>query len=73
MRAKRNPAIAELPVTFQANDDHVVAIFEFDNNHTIGIRFTSPGMMLAFCVGVIEKAAEVWPDDEFIKKWQEEP
>lgn len=66
--ARNVQATIELPVTFQANKDHVVAVIELDYS-TLGIRFNSPEQLLVFVTGLMEKAVTVWPDNEYIKEY----
>lgn len=64
----RNPVTIEAPLTFQANADHIVAVFSIGDN-TIGVRFTSVESLMYFAVGLIETAAKVWPNDEHIREY----
>ena len=69
----RYPQKIKLPVTFEAKEDHVVAIFDI-NGSTLGIHFTSPEHLLEFFYELIEKAAIVWPGNEWIQEYlREEP
>jgi len=65
---KRNPEIVWLSAIFEAHKNHVVAIFKL-NGSTIGIRFTSPEQLLGFFLQLMEKAVQVWPDNEWIKEY----
>ncbi len=68
----RNPQVARgMPVSFEANfkDKYIVAIFHIGRN-TIGVRFESPDQLLYFCTEMIEKAAVVWPDNEYIREYK---
>ena len=65
----RIPEVAHLPVTFHAKKDHVVAVFTLGENQTIGLCFESPEQMLEFFSQMMEKAALVWPDSEWIKEY----
>lgn len=64
----RNPKVVQLPVTFEAHLDHVVAIMAIGDS-TIGIRFTSPEMIAEFCMQLMEKAKTVWPDNPLIQEY----
>lgn len=70
--AKRNAKKVHLPVTFQAMSDHVVAIISVGNGSTIGLRFESPEHMLTFFTAMMQEAAKVWPDNEWIKYYLED-
>jgi hypothetical protein len=50
-----------------AKKDHVVAVFWLGES-SIGLRFNSPEHILEFMSQVMEKAALVWPDNEWIKE-----
>ena len=66
----RIPEIARPPVTFHAKRDHVVAVFHFAQHQTIGLRFESPEQMLEFFQQMMEKAALVWPDNEWVQEYK---
>jgi len=68
MMRPRIPEKVNLPVTFKAMKDHVVAII-YINKSTIGLRFESPEHMLTFFSEMMEKAAIVWPDNTWIKEY----
>lgn len=40
MNKNRKPAVARLPVTFQAGKDHVVAVYQVSDGSTIDPKFT---------------------------------
>jgi hypothetical protein len=65
---KRQAKTVYLPVTFHAEADHVVAIAQIGES-TLGIRFNSPEMILMFMSGIMEEAAKVWPDNEWVKEY----
>lgn len=65
---RTNIQIVEAPVTFQANRDHIVAVFNLNGN-TIGVRFYSVESLLRFTTELIEQAAKVWPDNEYIREY----
>lgn len=64
----RIPEVVRPPVTFHAKKDHVVAVF-YIGQSTVGLRFESPDQMLKFFAEMMEKAAIVWPDNEYIKEY----
>lgn len=66
-----NFQVARLPVTFHAGKGFVNAVFHV-NGSTLGIRFESPEQMLEFFGQMMEKAAQVWPNDEWIKMYVED-
>lgn len=69
---KRKPVVARLPVEFRAQKDHVVAVFSIDGGKsTIGMRFESPEQMLWFFTAMMDKAAEVWPENEWITDYMQ--
>lgn len=68
---ERHPKRIVLPVEFQANKDHVVAVVK-GRNGTVGLRFESPEHLLEFFHHLIEKAVQVWPDNEWIKEYLRE-
>ena len=68
---QRNPHIIWEQPRFEAHKDHIVAVIELSPNQTIGIRFHSPEHLLEFMNRMMEKAAEVWPDNPWIKEWLE--
>lgn len=53
--------------TFEAMQDHVVAVIHIGPNQTIGLRFLSPEHIAHFASELIEKATEVWPENELIQ------
>lgn len=64
-----NLVVAHLPVTFNAGNGYVNAVFHVDNS-TLGVRFESPEQMLEFFQQLMEKAAQVWPNNEWVQMWQ---
>lgn len=72
-RRPRIPERFELPVTFHAvnvgqPNAHVVAVMQIGGS-TIGLRFESVDQLMTFFARLIEKAAKVWPDNEWIKEY----
>lgn len=63
----RIPETVNLPVQISAKKDHVVAVFWIGES-SIGVRFNSPEHSLEFTSQLMEKAAQVWPDNEWIKE-----
>jgi hypothetical protein len=59
-----------LPVTFEAGKGFVTAVIHIDNS-TIGLRFEQPEQMLEFFYGLMEHAAIAWPNDPYIRLYQE--
>jgi hypothetical protein len=68
MKPRIPEVVRGLPVTFHAKKDHVVAIIPLGNS-TIGLRFESPLQLLNFFSEMMEKAALVWPENEWIKEY----
>lgn len=66
----RIPETVKLPVEFYAKKDHVVAVMRIGDS-SIGIRFNSPEHILEFMTNIMEKAAKVWPDNEWVKEYLE--
>lgn len=69
MTQKFTTETVNAPVTFKAEKDSIVAVFQVGFS-TFGVRFTSPEHLLSFAVELMEKAAIVWPDNEWIKEWK---
>ncbi len=67
----RIPETVNLPVQIKAKKDHVVAVFWIGES-SIGIRFNSPEHILEFMSQVMEKAAIVWPENDWIKEFLDE-
>lgn len=67
-RRPRLPEVAVIEPEFHAYKDHVTAIFWIDGN-SIGVRFQSPQHILEFMSKLMDKAAIVWPDNEWIKEY----
>lgn len=65
----RIPERAVLPVEFHAYKNHVVAVYTLPTGSTIGMRFETPEQMLWFFAQMLEKAALVWPDNEYIREY----
>ena len=55
-----------LPVTFEAGQGFVTAVFHIENS-TIGIKFEQPDQMLSFFTQLMESAVIAWPNDPFIQ------
>lgn len=66
-----NLQVARLPVTFHAGDGFVNAVFHIEKS-TIGVRFESPEQILEFFEQLMNKAAQTWPDNQWIQMWSEE-
>lgn len=64
-----NLKVAHLPVTFNAGDGYVNAIFHIQGS-TVGVRFESPEQLLEFFEQLMNKAAQVWPNNEWVQLWQ---
>ena len=59
------PAI-QLPVTFEAGNGFVTAVFHIGGS-TIGIKFEQAEQMLTFFTQLMEQAIIAWPDNPFIQ------
>ena len=64
-RVGKIPAI-RLPVTFEAGNGFVTAVFHIQGS-TIGIKFEAPEQMLTFFTQLMKSAVIAWPDDPFIQ------
>lgn len=64
----RIPEVVHSAVEVHAYKNHVTAIFPVGQS-TIGIRFESPEQMVEFFSAVMEKAVQVWPNNEWIKEY----
>lgn len=69
---RANVRVTELPFTFSAGKNHVVAVMWIDEETSMGIRFESPEHLLTFCSELMEKAAEVWPNNQWIREYMED-
>ena len=58
-------------ITFEGGDGFVRVAFP-GFVFADGIQFTSAEQMMGFCVGLLEKAREVWPDDPAVQLYAEE-
>lgn len=82
MRRKDGRRMADevhiVPAEVLAGNGYVVLVLPFrpiedKMPDTVGLRFTSPEHMLAVFTEIIEKAAEVWPDNKWIKEYRSYP
>jgi hypothetical protein len=62
-------SIEHMPVTFRAQKEFVEAVFQGEGEQKINIRFESPEQMLEFFQRMMEVAAVVWSDNEFIQEF----
>lgn len=68
----RKPAVIHLPAEFEAGPNYVVAIVKADEHHTLGIRFESPEHIAEFTSRLMDLAAQVWPDNPWVKIYLDE-
>lgn len=71
-KRKRNPVVITQNIEIQAKSDHIVAIIWLGENASIGLRFLSPEHLLEFFSKLMEKAVQVWPDNEWIQEYLRE-
>jgi hypothetical protein len=64
----RDPDIAVVPVSYEAHEKYVVAVFYLDDS-SVGVRFTSMKELLGFFDKLMQMATIVWPNDEYVKQY----
>jgi hypothetical protein len=68
-KERRADLMGVLPARVEAKEDHVVLIVNIPPNSTIGLRFYSPEHLLETFEKLLDAAAEIWPDNEFIRMY----
>lgn len=64
-----NLKVVRWPVAFNAGDNYVNAVFDMAGS-SFGVRFESPEQLLDFFEQLMSKAAQVWPENEWVQLWQ---
>lgn len=72
MTKDRKPISIYVPIAIEPMKDHIVGTFKIDNHISINIRFDSPEQLLEFFSRMMEAAAVVWPDNDWIREYLSE-
>lgn len=66
---ERIPLTVQQNITIEIHPDHITAIIWIDEKTSIGVRFNSPEHLLEFSTVMLNAAAKVWPNNEYIKEY----
>jgi hypothetical protein len=75
MEFSKKPVTIKQEPRIEIHQDHITAVFyldQFEEGVSIGIRFNSPEEVLEFSTKLMEAASRRWPENEYIKEYQDE-